>query len=336
MHRFCSSLFVLGTLICVAHFGHEESAKIDSTTSGDTTDITEKLAELEQQHLESMKEKLRTTLRKNFSRNERGFREEFGKDATKDEIIEALVKEFEETYKKRAKIPTDEKLGLAFQYLEESIPDIPELLGISTTWKTTEHTTLFFIVTTSLAKHYNMPDDKVKKLKSVIEQLIEVVPESHQELLEIDTKHYTHALALQFKILFEETQELDQDKMELIKIRNEVRSLNENAVIKNIDRFVSCVDDVHRRADKEFIKLFSSLTRRLEKTVATVEKWLSHADEAVRFRQIDHAIIKSVVPLTPSVRRMTKRVPGRNCYFGVDVDSIQDDYSIRLGDPNET
>ena len=144
------------------------------------------------------------------------------------------------------------------------------------------------------------------------------------------------ARVLQFKYLYERIEPLDRDKMELIKIRNEVQSLNENAVIKNIDKFVSCVDDVHRRADEEFIKLFSSLTRRLERTVATVEKWLLHADEAVRFRQFDRAIMKSVVPLTPNVRRVSRRVPGRNCYFGVDVDSIRDDYSIGLGDPNET
>ena len=118
--------------------------------------------------------------------------------------------------------------------------------------------------------------------------------------------------------------------MELIEIRDEVRSLNENAKTKNIDRFVSCVDDIHQRTDNEYIKVFSSLTSGLEKTVAAVEKWLSHSDVAERDKNIVRAINSSVVPEAMKVWQVTDRVTLRNCYMEVDVDSVKNDYSILL------
>ena len=332
MNRLFSISLIIGTLNCAVYLGGEEAAESDNTPASDkSTDITGILAEMEQQVLEAEKERLRKIFRKNFARNEKAFREEYGNEATKDEIIEELVREWEEEYKKRAQIPRDEKLGWSFQYLEELIP---ELLGISTTWRTTKKTTLFYIVTTSLAQYYKTPEDKVEKLESLIERLIEVVPEKNQGLLGVVMVHSAEGLMLDFKLLYERIEPFDLDQMELLRIRDDVRSLNENAETKEIDRFVSCVNDVHQRIDKAYIKVFSALTRRLEKTIAAVEKWRLHSDEAVRFKKIDLALGRSLVPLRTNANRVIRALPGRNCYFKVDVERLKEEYSILGGEPS--
>lgn len=312
--------------------GADEATESDTTASDNTTDITEMLAEFEKQVREDMKEHLRKELRKNFAKGERALREIYGKDATMDEIIEEIIKEWEEAVNERAKIPMDVKIGLAFQCLEELIP---ELVGISTTWQTTEKTALFLIVTTAIAKHYKVPEDKAEKLESVIERLIEVVPDKNQGMLGVETRHYTRGLMLQFKNVFEEIKKLDQDKMEFIKIRDEVRSLNKSAETEKIDRFVACVDDLHRRANIAYLKIFTSLTRRLEKTAATVKKWGSRADTYERFMKIDRALGMSVVSLTPNIGRVFRSEMSRDCYLEFDVDSLKDDYSLQLRKPTE-
>ena len=297
--------------------------------------LAAKWERIAQQELEDWKEEMRKRIRKNFARNERGFREIYGKDITKKEIIEELVKDMAEEYEEKRKVPSEVRIELALQYLEELVP---ELLGISTTWKTTNPKTLFSIVTTSLAGHYKTSEEGVDKLESAIERLIDVVPEDpgiHQRLLEGDTWHYYRVLVLEHKALRDDIKLLDQDKIELIEIRDEVRSLNENAKTSKIDRFVSCVDDVHRWTDKEFIKLFSSLTRRLEKAVATVEKWHSHANEAVRFKKVHTAIGTSILPHSNRIGPIRFRLSQRSCYLKFDVESLKDDYTALLGNPNE-
>lgn len=297
--------------------------------------IAAKWERIAQQNLEDWKEQMRKRMRKNFAKGERALREIYGKDATKDEIIEELVQDLAEEYEEKLKVPSEEWIELAFQYLEELVP---ELFGISTTWKTTNPKTLFSIVTTSLARHYNTSEEEVAKLESVIKRLIEVVPEdpaNHQRLLETDTWHYYRVLLLVHKALRDDVKLLDQDKIELIAIRDKVRSLNENAKTRKIDRFVSCVDDIHRWTDKEFIKLFSSLTRRLEKITATVEKWLEHSDEAVRFERIHTAIGTSIVPHANRIEQIRFRLIQRSCYLNFDVESLKDDYTALLGNPSE-
>lgn len=322
-----------------AEQGREEAAESESNKSDAVPyhlepfeKAKEELAELMEQAREKQKASLRKQLGKNFTRGERALREIYGKDATKDEIIEEIIKEWEKFHEETAKIPLDVKIGIAFQYVEELIP---ELVGISTTWNTTESTTLFFIVTTSLAKHYKVPDDKVAKLESVIERLIEVVPEKNQGLLEVETRHYTRVLMHQFRSVFEQMKKLDQDKVELMKIRDEVQSLNANAESKKIGRFVSCVDDMHRRVNKANLKVFTSLTRRLEKTEATVKKLVSRADTRERFRKIDRALLKSVVPLATNIHRVFRSEMSRQCYLEFDVDSLKDDYSTLLREHKE-
>ena len=312
----------------------EDATEGETIKSDDTDDPTEELSWLEQEGLKFAKENYRRQLRKNFAQNERGFREEFGEDATKDEIIEKLLKEFEEAYKERKKtrVPRDVKIGMSFQYLEELIP---ELVGTSTTWKTTEHTTLFHMVTTVLAKHYKMPVDKAEKLETLVERLIEVVPEKNQGTLGVETKWYTQDLMLDFKNLYERIEPYYLDKVELIDLRDDLRSLNDNANTKKIDRFISCVDDIPRQTNKAYAKVLSSLSLRLEKTVATVEKWRSHSDEAVSFKNIDRALQNSILSLRTNASRVIGRVPERNCYLEFDVDSLKDDYSLLLRKPNE-
>ena len=289
--------------------------------------VKEEFAKIEKQAREDMKEHLRKELRKNFAKGERALREIYGKDATKDEIIDELIREWEEEYKKRAQIPRDVKLGLAFQCLEELIP---ELVGISTTWQTTEKTALFLIVTTALAKHYKTPDNKVEKLESLIQRLIKVVPEKNKGLLEVEMIIYAQGIVLDFKRLYDRIEPISLDQMELLRIRDDVRSMNQNAETTEIDKFVTCVDDVRQSVDKAYIKVFSSLTRRLEKTIATVEKARMHSDEAVRFKKIERALGRSLVSLRTNADRVIRALPARNCYFKLDVESLKDDYSLQL------
>ena len=315
--------------------GGEETAA-ESDANNDALEPFERakedIAKIVKQYREDVKEHLRKQLRNNFAKGERALREIYGKDATKDEIIEEIIKEWEEAVNEAAKIPMDVKIGIAFQRLEKLIP---ELVGISTTWQTTEKTALFLIVTTALAKHYKVPDDKVEKLESVIERLIDVVPDKNQGMLGVQTRHYTRGLVLQFKNVYEEIKELDQDKKELMKISDEVQSSNANVETKEIDRFVSCVDDMRRRANKAFVKLFSSLTRRLEKTVAAVEKWHPHSDDSVRWKKIDNALGRSLTFITPNIQRVINTEMSRNCYLEFDVESLKDDYSLQLRKPKE-
>ncbi len=294
--------------------------------------IAAKSERIAQQELEDWKEEIRKRIWKNFARNERGFREIYGKDVTKDEIIEELVNDMAEEYEEKRNVPIEARIELSLQYLEELVP---ELLGISTTWKTTNPKTLFFIVTTSLARHYKTSEEGVNKLESAIERLIEVVPEdpgNHRRLLESSTWHYYRVLLLEHKALRDEIKLLNQDKIELIAIRDKVRSLNEKAKTRKIDRFVSCVDDLHQWTDDEFIKLFSSLTRRLEKTVATVEKWHSHSDEAVRFKKVHVAIGTSIEPHSYKIAQLRFRLSQRSCYLKFDVESLKDDYALLFGE----
>lgn len=296
--------------------------------------IAAKSERIAQQQLEDWKEEMRKQFRKNFAQNEKGFREIYGKDITKEEIIEELVNDLAEEYGEKRSVPIEMRIELAFQCLEELVP---ELLGISTTWKTTNPKTLFSIVTTSLARYYKTSEDGVDKLESVIERLIEVVPEDpgiHQRLLESSTWHYYRVLVLEHKALRDDIKLLDQDRIELIEIRDEVRSLNENAKTRKIDRFVSCVDDIHLWTDKEFIKLFSSLTRRLEKAVVTVEKWHSHSDETVKFEKIHSAIGTSIEPHSYRIAQLRFRLSQRSCYLKLDVESLKDEYALRLEEQN--
>ena len=294
--------------------------------------IAAKSERIAQQELENLKEEMRNRIRKHFAQNERGFREIYGKDVTKEEIIEELVNDWAEDYEENRSIPIESRIELSLKYLEELVP---ELLGISTNWKTTNPNALFSIVTTSLARHYTMSEEEVDKLESVIERLIEVVPEdpgSHQRLLVSSTWHYYRVLVLEHKALRDAIKLLDQDKIELIAIRDKVRSLNEKAKTRQIDRFVSCVDDIHRWTDQEFIKLFSSLTSMLEKTVATVEKWHSHSDEAVRFKKVHVAIGTSIEPHSYRIAQLRFRLSQRSCYLKFDVESLKDDYALLLGE----
>lgn len=118
--------------------GGEETAA-ESDANNDALEPFERakedIAKIVKQYREDAKEHLRKQLRNNFAKGERALREFYGKDATKDEIIEEIIKEWEEAFNEAAKIPMDVKIGIAFQCLEELIP---ELVGISTTWQTTE------------------------------------------------------------------------------------------------------------------------------------------------------------------------------------------------------
>lgn len=329
--RFLKTLLAIGVLTCVVHAVSEDTIDNDTTENQDSSDeqtdenifddelgTTNSRQELLDAHQERLKKQAKGVLRKS-GLNDEEVEEAY---ASALEIIESV------------KPLTDEELEALYearlQLLEEVVP---ETLGISKAWKTTEHTTTFSIVTTSLAKFYNCPDDKIKSLKNAFERLVNVVPEGGlSDLLSVDTKHYYLILLREFATIHGHMLSLKQDQADLIKIREKELSLNPRAKTRHIDKFVACVDKVNNLKEKEFNKVFKVLTRNLEKAGSSIERLLNHPDERVKKLKIVDVILATFLPQTDKFPNITFKVTNRNCYLDIRVHDTLSDYENQLGE----
>ncbi|MCY3628226.1 MAG: hypothetical protein OXG88_11390 [Gammaproteobacteria bacterium] len=230
-----------------------------------------------------------------------------------------------------SKTPEDVRVSRGIKSLENLIPD---LQGVSQTWKLTKPTVLFTLFSTAIAKHHKLPDAEINRLHTAIDRFIDIVPESNEELINTDTNHYFRMLVLHYQRLLDELSEFDSDKQMFTELRDELLSANPNANTMQIDRFLTCVDKVYLTADKEFSKLFSSLTETLEKKIRIIEKLGETEDEHERFMSVTKSIGATLVPHSNKIVTTIFKVTNRNCYLVVDVDRLNSEIQKQLGDKN--
>jgi len=249
-----------------------------------------------------------------------------------DELIERSKDWFEEALESEdlpSRTPEDIRVGQGIKVLEGLIP---ELQGLSSSWEKTEPVILFSHLVPALAKYHKLPDSELKELISVIEQFIDLVPEQNRELLNVDANHYFRLLVLEYKFMQEELAEFDYEKELLTQLRSDLLSVDHTANTKQIDEFLSCVDDVHKAADKEFSKLFTSLNRVLNRSLNSIEKFNEMDDKQLRDERVAKVVLKTLVPHSSKIINTTFKVTSRICYLAVDVDEINSEIQKHIGD----
>ncbi|MYC24705.1 MAG: hypothetical protein F4X56_02145 [Gammaproteobacteria bacterium] len=218
----------------------------------------------------------------------------------------------------------DLRIEEGIQMLEELIP---KLQGLSSTWKSLEPMTVFSLLIISIAEYHKLPDEKLQELTTAINQYIDVASQHEHKLVNIITNHYFRTLVGYYKRMREDLTPWESDKEELLQIRVKLLLENSNADTRKIDKFVSCVAETHRKVDKGFNKLFSSLTNALEKSVSAIPKLERIDDERSKKFKISNKINNAIVPRPVSkIGSIVSKMTARNCHGVVDVESIKLDY----------
>ena len=255
-----------------------------------------------------------------------------------DEDIERIfqfMREFIRSDDLPSQTPAKIRIGRSLKVLEGLIPQVT---GTSTTWEDTEDATdVFATVIVGLAQFHNLSDAGVEKLSSSIDKFIDLGTNSEYERdrVEWSTYFYFFSLVLPYtEFLRRDLSALDQDRDELFQVRAKLRTEDPKTSTRQIDKFVSCVDSIHKKADKEFTKLFSRLTKALDKTVAAIDKAQSIDNEVLKQQKIFRAIDQNFVKQASGskILHLVNKIRFDECLRKVSMDRIKFNYPQYFGE----
>lgn len=245
-----------------------------------------------------------------------------------DEEIEQYKKELSE---KRAKLPPENvRVEHGIQQIERLMP---ELEGLSSTWESIDPPILVSDLSTALAEYHKLPEASLQKLVANLNQYVEVGSKHVPEILFSVSNDYVRRLVLDYKRLIDDLTVLENDSKTVTHVRQELLSIEPDANTRKLDKFVSCVQDTHEKADREFIKYFSSLTSALDKTVKSINKTQRIKDDRSRKLSIGRAVSKTLgYGPSSSIGRTYLRIVKRDCYARFDLESVMEDYQELVRD----
>lgn len=202
---------------------------------------------------------------------------------------------------------------------------IPELLEISSTWETSQWSTIFRMLTVSIARHYNLADRGVELLSETIDKFILAVPEQSQGLLDILLEHYSIILVEAYDELQDKLSILEIDAEEMSKEREEILEVNPNTNTRHMDTFLSCVESVRKSCQKEFLELFQSLRKSLEEATVSIDKMKNLEDKDLSTKNIRNTIKEHMTKNANKIFLTTTKITARNCYLGSDIEKFRSD-----------
>lgn len=265
---------------------------------------------------------------------EEALREDGDIDEEHIEILFQSMRKFIRSGELPSKIPPNVRIGRSLKVLEGLIP---ELFGTSKTWEDAEVATdVFSPVVVGLARYHKLSDAGVNKLSSTINQFIDLGTNSRYERDQVESSTYLYffSLVLSYtEFLRKDLSLLEQDREELLQVRAKLLSTDPKKNTRQIDKFVSCVDSIHKKADKEFTNLFTRLTKALEKTVTSINKAQSIDNEELKQNKIDQAVRQNFVKEASGskILHLVNKIRRRDCYIEVDVDLIKFNYQEFMG-----
>ncbi|MXZ44876.1 MAG: hypothetical protein F4Z01_07885 [Gammaproteobacteria bacterium] len=239
-----------------------------------------------------------------------------------DEEIEQYKKDLAE---KRANLPPENvRVGQGIQKIERLMPEVE---GLSSTWESVDPPILVCNLTVALAEYHKLPEATLQKLAANLDQYVHVGSKHVPEILNSVTNDYVRRLVLDYERLIDDLTALENDRKTVSKVRQELLSIEPDTNTRKLDKFVSCVQETRDKADREFIKYFSSLTSALDKTVKSIDKSQRIKDDLSRELSIGRAVSKTLGygPYS-SIGRTYLRILKRDCYARFDIESLQEDF----------
>lgn len=216
-----------------------------------------------------------------------------------------------------SKTNLDSRLVHGLTTIEELVP---ELSGISNTWETTDTSTRFADLTIALAKFHEPNGEKVDRLSEAINNLKSVVPENEQSLLKSDMSFFSKQLVENFDLVQSRLSGVTSDANVVLDLKANLLRLYPDISVGFADRFESCIDTLTDKNRKGFTKLFSAVTRRLERATKSIEKIkTSDKDFSRKARRTVMNIFPNFIIEFANIRRS---VQPTICYRKIDYEQI--------------
>ena len=242
-----------------------------------------------------------------------------------EEILETLVELVIDNDESKAKILKESKANPNTQFekrfekgmmvLEELAPEFSE---ISNSLEELDILTRFSKLPTALAKYHDANPETVGRLSEAITQLVNVVPEDEHSVLHSNMRFFSRTLVTYVGIIHGRISDMKSDTDIVLKAKDSLLMSDPDFNVGFADKFVSCVNSLEKKSDKEFTNLFSSLGRKMERATKKINGMDSTDKKYSRklFKTVDFTSYLNVFS------KIRQRVLSRNCYRVIDVDRL--------------
>lgn len=204
------------------------------------------------------------------------------------------------------------------QQLKKLESFIPELSGISSIWETKEKITLFSELTIPIARHYQSNDKQIKRLQTTTKRLIDTAPETP---LSGAMEVYTTLLVTHIPSIQEDVSMFEQEAIEIQAMKKQLLDQYPETDFSFADDFLTCVDSLRQKANKEVTKMFSNLANKMDQAARSIEK-MQHTNQDFLIETVT-TISNVFTPYTLKLGDLRGRVFSKNCYDKIDFELLE-------------
>ena len=160
----------------------------------------------------------------------------------------------------------------------------PSLAGISDTWQNDETAEFLKVLITGLANYYEISDEEKKTFYASILRLTTFIPNKQHKFLSSKLESFSKSIVRHLEITHGFVlSSQNEEKTLLIDLKEEILAKNSKTDVREIDQYLSCLNEIDQTERKGMSKYLSQFIKSLEKYSLKIEELsdteLKHSNE---------------------------------------------------------